>query len=240
MRMTMTRLFFEIFQALESQKSLVQELQSKVVKRKSLYAQSLRNLEEISESIHAQRKLRLGREPGVGAELTSIPSFDLDLCDLASLPSSSGGQGCQSSLSIDSDHGFASQGCQSSASAQGCHSSCSVESDQGCHISIPDYSEEDNPEITGNPVPKPRMIFKGKESIQRSMSCPSEMVAGDHDEVDHDHDDESVLKLTEKISNLYTIPEKSDAVDKNSDMKEDFSVEGAAGVNKIELWKEKL
>ena len=50
------------------------------------YAKSLRKLEEISESIHAQRKLKQKlnqfREPGVGAEeyLKSLPSYDLDDC----------------------------------------------------------------------------------------------------------------------------------------------------------------
>ena len=52
---------------------------------KGTYARSLRNLEQISESIHAARKFKqpLPREPGVGAELKSLPSYDLD--DLASL-----------------------------------------------------------------------------------------------------------------------------------------------------------
>lgn len=52
---------------------------------KAEYAKSLRKLEEISESIHAQRKfkkqLSLLREPGVGQdENPSLPSFDLDDC----------------------------------------------------------------------------------------------------------------------------------------------------------------
>ena len=51
---------------------------------KGTYARSLRNLEQISESIHAARKFKQPlREPGVGAELKSLPSYDLD--DLASL-----------------------------------------------------------------------------------------------------------------------------------------------------------
>ena len=55
----------------------MQDLQEKVTKAKALYSKSLRNLEEISESIHARRKLKQLwshksssiRQPGVGAEL---------------------------------------------------------------------------------------------------------------------------------------------------------------------------
>jgi len=76
---------------LEAQKSQVQSLQTKVCKAKSDYAKSLRMLEEISESIHAQRKvkrkLNLLREPGVGAEyacdgnssIGAPPELDYDL-----------------------------------------------------------------------------------------------------------------------------------------------------------------
>lgn len=70
--------------ALVDQKSRVQELQQKISETKAQYAQSLRNLEEISESIHQQRRLRMPREPGVGAELNSLPSYDLDECDMVS------------------------------------------------------------------------------------------------------------------------------------------------------------
>ncbi|TRY73030.1 hypothetical protein TCAL_01890 [Tigriopus californicus] len=69
---------------LVDQKSRVQELQQKIAETKAQYAQSLRNLEEISESIHQQRRLRMPREPGVGAELNSLPSYDLDECDMVS------------------------------------------------------------------------------------------------------------------------------------------------------------
>jgi hypothetical protein len=55
-------LYFEqkdIFNAaLESQKKRVQELQLKVTQAKAQYSRSLRNLEDISESIHERRKLR--------------------------------------------------------------------------------------------------------------------------------------------------------------------------------------
>ena len=87
-----TRPYFEqkdVFnKALESQKLRVHDLQQKVLAVKGTYARSLRNLEQISESIHAARKFKMRlpqppREPGVGAELKSLPSYDLD--DLASL-----------------------------------------------------------------------------------------------------------------------------------------------------------
>lgn len=89
-----TRPYFEqkdVFnKALESQKLRVHDLQQKVLAVKGTYARSLRNLEQISESIHAARKFKMRlpqptREPGVGAELKSL-SYDLD--DLASLRSS--------------------------------------------------------------------------------------------------------------------------------------------------------
>lgn len=81
--------------ALESQKKRVQDLQAKVTGAKTQYSKSLRNLEDISESIHAKRKLRQlwahnvpAREPGVGAEL----DFDLDTCDRGSTRSTTSGQ----------------------------------------------------------------------------------------------------------------------------------------------------
>lgn len=88
---------------LEAQKEQVQQLQSKVSIAKADYAKSLRKLEEISESIHAQRKFKQKmdqfREPGVGAEehLKSLPSFDLDECCERSTVSG------QSSSRVDSD-----------------------------------------------------------------------------------------------------------------------------------------
>lgn len=45
--------------ALNAEKSRVQQLQAKIAAAKSQYAQSLRNLEDISESIHNRRKLTL-------------------------------------------------------------------------------------------------------------------------------------------------------------------------------------
>ena len=54
----MKKNYSDIFfcQALNSEKSRVGSLQIKISQSKSQYAQSLRNLEDISESIHAKRK----------------------------------------------------------------------------------------------------------------------------------------------------------------------------------------
>ncbi len=78
--------------ALEAQKKRVEDLQCKVTSSKADYAAGLRNLEAISESIHAKRKLKGLRLPGVGAEetdkgLVKLPSFDLDTCDVVSTSS---------------------------------------------------------------------------------------------------------------------------------------------------------
>ncbi|XP_045593910.2 LOW QUALITY PROTEIN: SH3 domain-binding protein 5 homolog [Procambarus clarkii] len=61
---------------LESQKERVQQLQRAIAASKTSYAQSLRSLEQISEEIHEQRRCRLPREPGVGAELTPPEAVD--------------------------------------------------------------------------------------------------------------------------------------------------------------------
>ena len=79
---------------LSAQKDLVEDLQQKVMKRKALYAQSLRNLEEISESIHERRRLKLPKQvtkvegaevdqtkPEKNLHQTTLPSSDLDELD---------------------------------------------------------------------------------------------------------------------------------------------------------------
>ncbi|KAG7175652.1 SH3 domain-binding protein 5-like [Homarus americanus] len=60
---------------LENQKDKVQQLQRAISASKTSYAQSLRSLEQISEEIHQQRRCRLPREPGVGAELTPPEAY---------------------------------------------------------------------------------------------------------------------------------------------------------------------
>lgn len=64
---------------LQTQKERIQELQSQIQSAKTMYATSLKNLEQISEEIHRQRgDLSTAapsgpRQPGVGAELTHMP-----------------------------------------------------------------------------------------------------------------------------------------------------------------------
>lgn len=80
---------------LQTQKNRIQELQAQVQHAKQTYSTALRNLERISDEIHRQRGDFVGmqtpppgpREPGVGAELASLPDFNLELerCDLPSM-----------------------------------------------------------------------------------------------------------------------------------------------------------
>lgn len=74
---------------LMAQKLKVELLQQSVAQAKQSYADTLRNLECISEEIHERRLLSRPREPGVGAEKSCSPppslNFDLDQCDIVSL-----------------------------------------------------------------------------------------------------------------------------------------------------------
>ena len=68
----------EIFnKALNSEKTRVGSLQTKIAQTKAQYAQSLRNLEDISESIHARRKVTELQQLEVGSPLDSL-QYDLD------------------------------------------------------------------------------------------------------------------------------------------------------------------
>lgn len=74
---------------LMAQKLKVELLQQSVAQAKQSYAETLKNLECISEEIHERRLLSRPREPGVGAEKSCSPppslNFDLDQCDIVSL-----------------------------------------------------------------------------------------------------------------------------------------------------------
>ena len=74
----------EIFnKALNSEKARVGTLQTKITYTKSQYAQGLRNLEEISESIHARRKLtQSSLECDASLAMDSL-TYDLDRVHLA-------------------------------------------------------------------------------------------------------------------------------------------------------------
>lgn len=80
---------------LATQKCRVESLQKAVAAAKQSYADTLRNLERISEEIHCKRAgTALGlREPGVGAELVPLPGYEveLDRCDRRSVGSVSAG-----------------------------------------------------------------------------------------------------------------------------------------------------
>ncbi|EFA09348.1 SH3 domain-binding protein 5 homolog [Tribolium castaneum] len=96
-------------QQLNTQKDRIETIKRDIVKTKSSYAQTLKQLEQISNEIHMKRGsvtediLRGPREPGVGAELapshdelghknhSSLPDFNLELekCELRSCGSSS-------------------------------------------------------------------------------------------------------------------------------------------------------
>jgi len=82
--------------ALEAEKARVQQLQVRIAAAKSDYARSLRNLEDISESIHHRRKLT--QQARDGAQYDSL-AYDLDTVhlgeeanDAASLVSDSTGR----------------------------------------------------------------------------------------------------------------------------------------------------
>lgn len=98
---------------LNTQKDRVNSLKSDISKVKKGYADSLKNLEQISNEIHKKRSglsdediLKHPREPGVGAELTDmnndkLPDFNLELdkCEIRSLGSFS-----ETTSSVLSEH----------------------------------------------------------------------------------------------------------------------------------------
>ena len=106
----------EIFnKALNCEKSRVGSLQTKIAQSKTQYAQSLRNLEDISESIHARRKLTQSR-----LECHDLDSLQYDLSTVhlsgdgvsvtssdqgrdSALGSASNCHGSVSTVSIDND-----------------------------------------------------------------------------------------------------------------------------------------
>lgn len=73
--------------ALNSEKIRIQALQAKICQTKSQYAQSLRNLEDISESIHERRKFST-RQIALEREEFESLTYDLNCCHLESGPGS--------------------------------------------------------------------------------------------------------------------------------------------------------
>ncbi|KAG5892425.1 hypothetical protein JTB14_003361 [Gonioctena quinquepunctata] len=97
---------------LSTQRSRIGAIKQEIIKSKNLYAQTLKNLEQISNEIHMKRQgrkqvddlLKRPREPGVGAELNSVfkevpltkqylslsdTNSELDKCDVYSEASTS-------------------------------------------------------------------------------------------------------------------------------------------------------
>lgn len=101
-----SRLYFDekslCQEQLNTQKERVESIKIAINKAKTLYSQTLKHLEQISNEIHMKRKgldpsdiLNMPREPGVGAETknhNSLPDFNLELekCDFRSVDSLSG------------------------------------------------------------------------------------------------------------------------------------------------------
>ena len=128
----------EIFnKALNSEKARVGALQTKIAQTKSQYAQSLRNLEDISESIHAKRKLTQTGQ--VTTDLDSL-TYDLSTVHLAdgdTVSVTSSDQGRDSAL----------------GSASNCHGSVASVDTAGVgpgplpverSVSLPEFSNTDN------------------------------------------------------------------------------------------------
>ncbi len=138
----------------------MQELQRKVAASKSLYSRSLRNLEAISEAIHQKRRIRLPREPGVGAEINSLPSFDLDVCDGRS----------KSSSTVETPP-------DASSLSDASRSRSSVVSDDQCPQDHDNEEEEQKAleELTRRL--RERLNREPPLPLDRSRSCPLEMTA---------------------------------------------------------------
>jgi len=100
--------------ALNAEKARIQGLQAKICYTKSQYAQSLRNLEDISESIHERRKYSEQSSSVVGGDTQfSSLTYDLSCCHLDGARSASSAAGSQLTLSetsgdVDSALGSAS------------------------------------------------------------------------------------------------------------------------------------
>lgn len=77
--------------ALNAEKARIQGLQAKICQTKSQYAQSLRNLEDISESIHQRRKISQRRVEEKKEEYISL-TYDLEYCHLEARSSTQGSQ----------------------------------------------------------------------------------------------------------------------------------------------------
>jgi len=145
--------------ALNSEKTRIQSLQAKICQTKSQYAQSLRNLEDISESIHEKRKLSQRQQLMSREERFGSFSYDLNQCHLeaGSTSSVAGSSVAGSQLTLSETSGR--------DSALGSASMVGDSDDQ----TKPDEQLDDsifNPAAEGE---------EGRSAVSRSASLPNQL-----------------------------------------------------------------
>uniref|UniRef100_A0A1A7WXA0 SH3 domain-binding protein 5 n=1 Tax=Iconisemion striatum TaxID=60296 RepID=A0A1A7WXA0_9TELE len=157
-----SRPYFELkakyYLQLEQLKHHVDELQAKLVSAKAEYRSALRNLESISEEIHAQRRtLALGaREQGVGAEVDEgnedIANFTMDSDGLSMV-----------SVSVDEEGSQSSEEESDTRTTSSCQTMPSSPSSSTSHPS----TSASTPASTSCPY-----VFPSSPSISSSSLCP--------------------------------------------------------------------
>ncbi|XP_035038790.1 SH3 domain-binding protein 5 [Hippoglossus stenolepis] len=162
-----SRPYFELkakyYLQLEQLKRHVDEHQAKLVVAKAQYREALRNLESISEEIHAQRRsLAMGtREQGVGAEgdgsNEDIANFKMESDGLSMVSVSIDEEGSHSSSSEEETNTSSPEALPSSASPSSSHPSTSA--------STP----------LDTPSPYPLSYISTLSSVPSSSSCPGSL-----------------------------------------------------------------
>eukprot|EP00088_Acartia_fossae_P070688 TRINITY_DN9539_c0_g1_i5.p1 TRINITY_DN9539_c0_g1~~TRINITY_DN9539_c0_g1_i5.p1 ORF type:complete len:474 (-),score=112.98 TRINITY_DN9539_c0_g1_i5:526-1947(-) len=143
--------------ALNAEKSRIQGLQAKICQTKSQYAQSLRNLEDISESIHERRKFS-AKNVLAETEYASL-TYDLSCCHLTAGGGTAEGGGARSSSSAAGSQLTLSEASGDVDSALG---SASIEGEM-CSIGGGDLNV-----IQGVGVDE-------KSTVSRSVSLPNQL-----------------------------------------------------------------
>nr|XP_019946387.1 PREDICTED: SH3 domain-binding protein 5-like [Paralichthys olivaceus] len=162
-----SRPYFELkakyYLQLEQLKRHVDEHQAKLVVAKAEYREALRNLESISEEIHAQRRsLAMGtREQGVGAEgdggNEDIANFKMESDGLSMVSVSIDEEGSHSSSSEEETDTSSPEALPSSASSSSSHPSTST--------STP----------LDMPSPYPFSYISTSSTVPSSSSCPGSL-----------------------------------------------------------------
>jgi len=155
--------------ALGSEKARIQALQKKICNTKSQYAQSLRNLEEISESIHARRRMGLRREPG--PDLDSL-QYDLDQLQLGSRATSR----AESSALSDEDSALGSSSVLGSSEPVACDDVDGVVLDSRGRVIESMGSVLDNMGTLN--LDRRRSLIDGRSCVPRTMSLPEVQMPG--------------------------------------------------------------